>query len=90
MSVEKIATADKADAAKLLERQVVTVKALVVKTYRLADSTQRLADINIALIDFSIYIATSLEGLYNRYKIVVSSLKRMFNLWLICRSIAIC
>ena len=38
MSVEKIAAADKADAAKLLERQVVAAKALVVKMRRLVDS----------------------------------------------------
>ena len=38
MSAEKIAAADKADAAELLERQVVAAEALVVETRRLADS----------------------------------------------------
>ena len=88
MSAEKIAAADKADAAELLERQVVAAEALVVETRRLADSAQRLADTNIALVGFSLCVAAGLEGLCNRYKMVVSSLKRMFNSWLICRSTA--
>ena len=80
ISVEKIATTNKANATELLERQVVAAEALIVKTHRLADSAQHLADTNIALIGFSLRVAASLEGLCNRYKIVVSSLKRMFNL----------
>lgn len=90
MSAEKIAAADKADAAELLERQVVAAEALVAETCRLADNAERVANTNAQIMGACLRIAAGLEGLCGRYEMVVSSLKILYNSWLIRGSTATC
>ena len=90
MSAEKIAAADKADAAELLERQVIAAEALVEETRRLADNAERMANTNAQIMGCCLRLANEMEGLRDRYETVVSSLKRLYNSWLICGSTATC